>query len=134
MLVQLGRIILEEGIHFQHHVVLVDLGVHRIDLPLAEGVVQGVIDGRGRDAEARGGDAVDAQAYREAARLLIGGDALELRQIIETVHETVRPQGQFVRIRILERVLVLRAAYPVIDRDILHGRHIKVDSLHLLEF
>ena len=40
-------------------VVLVDLRVHGVDLALAEGVIERVVDGRGRDAEARRRDAVD---------------------------------------------------------------------------
>ena len=55
-----GRL-LEVGLHFQHHVVLVQLREHGRDLPLAEGVVERVVDHLRRDAEARGGVAVDDQ-------------------------------------------------------------------------
>ena len=53
---------LELRLRFQNHVVLVELRVHRVDLALAEGVVERVVDGRRRDAQPRCGDAVDRQA------------------------------------------------------------------------
>jgi hypothetical protein len=42
--VQIRGILLELRIDFQHHVVLVQLREHRRDLPLAEGVVERVVD------------------------------------------------------------------------------------------
>ena len=50
-MVQLVRIVLKLRLALQNHVVLIHLRVHRVDLPLAEGVVQSVIDGRRRDAQ-----------------------------------------------------------------------------------
>ena len=41
------------GLNFQHDMILIELGEHRRDLPLAESVVQRVVDRLRRDAEAR---------------------------------------------------------------------------------
>ena len=49
---QVVGMLLEVGAHFQHHAVLVELGEHGRDLPLAEGVVEGVVQHLGRDPEA----------------------------------------------------------------------------------
>jgi hypothetical protein len=49
--VELGGTALELGEHFEHHVVLVRLRVHRVDLALAERVVERVLDRRRRDAD-----------------------------------------------------------------------------------
>ena len=59
--------------------ILVQLGVQRADLPLPIGIVQRVVDGGGRNAQAGGRDPVDHQRSRQAAGLLVGGDILELR-------------------------------------------------------
>ncbi len=63
--------------------VLVELRVHRVDLALAEGVVESVVDGGGGDAEAGSGDAVDDERNGEAAGLLIGGNIFELGQLLQ---------------------------------------------------
>ena len=55
-------------LHFEHHVVLVELREHRRDLPLAEGVVERVVDHLRRDAQARGGVAVDHQGWPRGRR------------------------------------------------------------------
>ena len=132
-LLQLARVLLELRQRFQNHVVLVELRVHRADLPLAEGVVQRVVDGRRRDAQARGGDAVDDQRNRQPAGLLVGGHVFQFRQLLQLLDEAVGPQVQLVRIGIFERVLVLRAAHAVIHRDVLHRLHEELDALHLLQ-
>ncbi len=51
--------LLELGLDLEHHAVLVGLGEDGRDQALAEGVVERVVDGRRRDAEAAGGVAVD---------------------------------------------------------------------------
>ena len=54
--------LLELGLHLQDDAVLVQLREDGGDLPLAEGVVEGVVDHLRRDAQARGGVAVDVSA------------------------------------------------------------------------
>ena len=62
------------GIDLHDHEVLIEAGVHGGDLALAEGVVEHLVDGRGGDAEARGGVAIDDEGCGEALILLVGGD------------------------------------------------------------
>ena len=62
-MVQFVGIELKLRLTFKNDVVLIHLRIHRADLPLTEGVVQGVIDGRRRDAQPRCGDPVDYQRY-----------------------------------------------------------------------
>ena len=121
----------EVGLRFQDHVVLVELGVHGVDLALAEGVVEGVVYGRGGDAQPRSGDPVNGQRYRQAAGLLIGGHVFQLRQLLQLVDKPVGPKIQLVYVRIFQRVLVLGPAHPVIDRDVLHRLHEQLDAAHL---
>jgi hypothetical protein len=53
--------------HFHDDAVLIHAGVHRRDLPLAERVVERLVDGAGRDAEPRRGVAIDDHAGLQAA-------------------------------------------------------------------
>ena len=76
-----SRVLPELRVHLHDHVVLVERGVHRRDLALAEGVVERVVDGLRRDAEARGRRAVDRQRGLEALDLLIAVDVGELGQL-----------------------------------------------------
>ena len=41
---ELVGILLELRVALEYHVILVDLGIHGVDLPLTEGVVERVID------------------------------------------------------------------------------------------
>ncbi len=54
-------------------------------LPLAEGVVERVVDDLRGEAQPRRGVAVDVDVELEAGRLLVGGDVLELGQLLERV-------------------------------------------------
>ena len=79
-------------LRLQNHVVLIQLRIHRVDLALAKGVVQRVVDGGRRDAQPRSGDAVDHQRDGKPARLLIGGHILQLRQLLQLRDKAVGPQ------------------------------------------
>ena len=85
--------ILEFGIDLQHHVVLVERGVHGRDDALAEGVVERVVDGRGQDAEARGDLAVDRDVEQRPGILLIGGDVGDAGDGLDLVEEERAPSG-----------------------------------------
>src|SRR5437667_146047 len=71
---ELLRALLELGHHLQHDVVLVQLGEHDRDLPLAEGIVERLVDHRRRDAEARRGVSVDDERRAQPAVLRIARD------------------------------------------------------------
>ena len=110
--------------------VLIHLRIHGADLALTEGVIQRVIDGRRRNAQSRSCGPVNHQRYSQPSRLLIGSNILQFRQLLQLVDETVGPGIQFVRIGVFERVLVLRAAHPVIHGNVLHRFHKQLDSLN----
>jgi hypothetical protein len=64
---------------FHDHAELVGLRVDRGNDPLAEQIVQRVVDRRRRDAEARGGRAIDHQVQRQPLLLQIAGKVGQLR-------------------------------------------------------
>ena len=85
------------------------------------------------DAHPRSCHAINHQRYRQAAVLLIGGNIGQLGQLLQLRDEPAGPEVQFVRVRIFQRVLVLRAADAVVDGDVLHRRHVQDNPLHLLQ-
>ena len=114
---------LKMGLALEHDVILIHLRIHRVNLPLAKGVIQRVVDGRGRDAESRGRDPIDDQRYCESSGLLVGGNVLQFRQLLQTGDEAVGPVVQFIRVGVFERVLVLGAADAIVDSNVLHRLH-----------
>ena len=91
--------------------VLVVLLVDGRDLPLAERVVEGVVNGRGRDAQARGGVAVDDHVGLQAARLLVAADVAAAAGVWRSLSTSIGgPVVEFVEVAGLQRVLVLRLA------------------------
>ena len=129
-MVQLVRVLLKLRFALKYNVILIHLRVHGVDLPLAKGVIQSVIDGRRRDAQSRGGDPVNHQRYCQPSQLLIRRNVLQLRQLLQPVDEAVGPDIQFGGIGVFQRVLVLRAAHSVIYADVLHRFHEQLDSLN----
>ena len=121
--VELARIALKLRRDFQHHVILVELGEHGRDLALPECIVERVVDGRGRDAEARGGIAIDHQMRASPCVLLIGRDIAQrgsVRSLSISVAVQVLSSAAF---GIFEAVLILGAAHAIFDRQILHRLH-----------
>ena len=67
------------------------------------------------------------------SRLLIGRDIFQFRQLLQPADETVGPVVQFVRIGVFERVLVLRAAHPIVHSNVLHRLHEQLYALNLVQ-
>ncbi len=111
--------------------VLIHLRVEGIDLPLPEGVVQGVVDRRRRDAHARRRCSVDGQRGRQPVRLLIRHYIRHLRKRLEFREHIVDHSVQLSRVRVFERVLILGATDTIIDCQILHRPHVEPDALDL---
>ena len=66
------------------------------DDPLPEGIVEGVVDRGERNAEPRGGIAIDGENGGEPLGFEIAGDVLELRQLPEPLNQfrdEVRERG-----------------------------------------
>src|SRR6202022_1451541 len=55
----------------------------------------------------------------------------ELGQCPQLAEKTLRPDIQFVDIRILQRILVQTSANAAADRDVLRGLQVKYPSFHL---
>ena len=123
---------LELGQDLQDDVVLIRLRVESIDLPLPECVVKGGTNLVGIDVETRGGGAVIFHMSADSIRLLIRnhvGDFWELAEFCDKFH---RPVVEFVNVGILERILVLRPADAVVDRQILNRLQVQMNSGNLL--
>ena len=90
-MIQLVGIELKLRLTLEHDMVLIHLRIHRVNLPLAESIVQSVIDGCRRDAKPRGRDPVNHQRYREPSRLLIGRDVFQFRQLLQAADEAISP-------------------------------------------
>jgi hypothetical protein len=73
-MVQVVGIELELRLTLENNMVLVHLGIHRANLALTEGVIQGVIDRCWGDAKSRRCDPVDHERDGKPSSLLIGCD------------------------------------------------------------
>jgi len=69
----------------------------------------------------------------EAGVLLVRGHRAELRQLAHRGEQLGRPARELGRIGVLDRVLVLRAADPRVDREVLDRLEIDPDSVDALE-
>ena len=67
------------GIDFHDDEILVEAGIHRRNLALAEGIVKHRVDAGCGDAEARSGIAIDHQRLGESLILLICRGVAQLR-------------------------------------------------------
>ena len=87
-------------IHFenQRSQVLIVFLVNGRNLALPKGIVEGIVDHLGIDAEARGGIAIDDDIGLESPGLLITGNILQLRILFERVDEPRRVFVQLVQI------------------------------------
>ncbi len=128
---QSSRAPAELGLDLEDDPVLVELGEHRGHLPLAEGVVQGVVDRLRTDPEPRGGAAVDHQRGAESLILLVGADVGQLAPRAQRVDQAGGPEVELAPVRILEAVLVLRAAHPILYGEVLPRLHEELDAVDL---
>ncbi len=117
--VQRCRVGLEVLSHFHHHVVLVQLGEDCGNLPLTECIVERVVDVGHRDAQARSGVAIDHQLGPQALILQVAGYVGNDLFLGQFLHHQPRVSGQFVLVRVLQRILELRAADAIFHRQIL---------------
>ena len=131
--VQLAGVLLKVGLDLQDDAILVQLGEDGRDLALTEGVVEGVVDELRGDAQTRGRAAVDGQVDLQPLVLLVAAHVPQLRQLLQGLHQLGGPAVQFIDVRVFEAVLVLRAADPVLDREVLHRLHEQRDALELGE-
>ena len=124
-------ILLERGIDLQHHLVLGARGVDRVDLALAERIVERLVDLGERQAELGGRIAVDVDGDVRRGDLLVGGDVLQLGQLGHRLLDDRRPVVELVGIGRGEGVLELGLAEPAADIDVLAGLHEVAHARHL---
>ena len=62
---------------------------------------------------------------------MIGSHVFQRRRLLQSLHKSIGPEIELIYVRILQCVLVLRAAYPVIDGDVLHRLHVQLDAIDL---
>ncbi len=111
--------------------ILVQLREHGGHFALAVSVVKGVVDGGRRDAQTGSRIAVEDHAHAQPIHLLIGCHVTQLGYFLQTRHHLGNEGIQLGCIRILERVLILRAADAIFHCQILHRLHVKRDSGNL---
>ena len=128
---QCVRTLLKIRFHLHYHMVLVQLREDGRDLTLAEGVVEGIVDHLGGDAQPRGGVAVDHQRGLQPPVLLITRHVPQLRECLQLLNQPWRPQVQLIGIGTLNAVLILRPADPVFHREVLDGLQKEGDAFHL---
>ena len=102
---------------------LIGLRIDRRYLPLAEGIVERVVNVLRSDAKPARRVAVDIDHQPEAVVLLIARDVAQFGYLFHSVHQPRSPQIQQRLVRRIERVLILSPADPVFHRQILHGLH-----------
>src|SRR6266436_2832358 len=113
------RILLELRVHFEDHVILIELSKNRGDLPLAKSIVKRVVNVGGKNAEARGGVAVDGDGSDEALIQLVAGDIAKFRKRFQFVDEARSPVSKLLGVNIFKAVLELRAADAVFHSQVL---------------
>ena len=119
---------LKTRLDFQHHMILVQLREHCRYETLSECVVQSVVDHLGRDSKTRCAVSIDHQSCLESLVLLVAGNITQFGQRLQLFNEPRRPRVQLVRICVFETVLKLRAADPVVYREILYRLHKQRDA------
>ena len=110
--------------------ILIQLGKNRGDLALSESIVKRIVDGLRQNAEPGSGITINHQVSFETTVLLITGHVAHRWQVPQFVHESRRPQGQFLSVSVFHRVLILRAAHSIFHRQVLHRLHIQSDAVH----
>jgi len=95
------------------------------DLPLAEGVAEGVVNVQHVDAETACGVAIDDDGAFEPVHLLVGIDVAQLGDFSQALLKTGSPMSEIVEIVGLERVLILRGAAAAADAEVLNGLQVQ---------
>ena len=130
--VQRIQVGLEAGINFQHHVILVQLLVDDGNLPLAESVVEGIVDLRRRNTHACRCRPVNDKVRRQAAHLLIAVYIAQFRRRAKRIQQARSPAIQFIKILSGKAVLILRVGMSRSNLQILRRGEIERDAGNML--
>ena len=121
------------GSVFQDDVVLVELGVLGVDLALTEGVVEGVVDGLGGDAEAGGGGAVDDEGGGGPPSCWSVTTSESWGSFLSLATRSWDAGVELGLVGVFEGVLVLGAGDAVVHGEVLDGLHVELDAGDFLE-
>ena len=110
---------------FQHDVILVEAFVDVGDLPLAEGVAQGVVNVQHIDAQTAGGVAIDSDGAFKPVHLLVRIDVAQLGDFSQAPLNNGSPMSEIVKIVGLQGVLILSGASATTNAEVLNGLQIQ---------
>src|SRR6202034_3353932 len=113
------RALPEARCDLHHHVILVHVVVDGRYLPLAEGVVERVVDLGQVDTQSRGGAAIDVECDVQTVVLAIGVNVRDLRHDFQRLRDPRCPQEQLAQIIAQDGVLILRIALAPAGADVL---------------
>jgi hypothetical protein len=82
------------GVVFQHHAILIRLGIDRGNKTLTEGVVQGIVHIGHADTKAAGAVAIHIDIRHQPLILPVTADISELWQCLQFVHQLWHPFAQ----------------------------------------
>ncbi len=119
------------SIVLKHHAILVRLGINRGYQPLAEGVIQRVIDLAHADTQAAGAVAIDIDIGHQSLVLPVAADVRQRGQGSQLIHKRRNPCTERLQRVGLKRKLVLGAADLSIDGQILGGLQIQRHAWHV---
>ena len=106
-------------LRLENDAILVGLTVNGGNLPLAECVIERVGDALHGYAQPSGLLAIDVDLHTRAAFLRFGGDFAQRRIAAQTARQLVGPFDHFGAVGGHQRVLILRAAHPRGNLDVL---------------
>ena len=66
--------------------------------------------------------------------MLVRRHVRQHRTLTQLVDQPVRPHGQLIRVRVFERVLVLRATHAIFHREVLQGLQKTLNPVDLRDF
>ena len=110
------------------------MGEHGGYEPLAEGVVERVVNHLRDDAQPCSGAAINRQQGLQPLILLIAAHVAKFGEHPERLDELRRPGIQFSGVGIFEAVLVLRPAHAILDGEVLHRLQVQGDVVDLRQF
>lgn len=109
--------------------ITVELGEILRHLALPESVIERIVNELWLNAEARSLIAIDDDADRRAKRLLVARDIPQFGQSLQLRQDQRGPMIQFRDVGMLQRILILGAARPSADIQLLRRLHEKRHAL-----
>src|SRR5579872_430584 len=106
--------------HFQHHVILVQLGVNNGNLGLSESRIESAVERLRRLAQTRGLSAIVRNQLPQPPILLVAVHVLQAGKLLHVLQQDRSPVHEVFDVVGLNGVLIERAARSASDTEILH--------------